>query len=139
MMKGQCFCGSVEFEVDGEPTVAGYCHCGDCAAWAGAPINAFSLFPLGSVTVTKGLENIGTYNKTEKSGRKFCMTCGGHLFTDHPGFGMVDVYHNVVPGMEHKPAVHVFYAMKSVAMKDGLPKFKDLPADFGGSGEVLPE
>ena len=91
------------------------------------------------MTVTKGLENIGTYNKTENSSRKFCMTCGGHLFTDHPSFEMVDVYHNVVPEMEHKPTVHVFYAMKSVAMKDSLPKFKDLPTDFGGSGEVLPE
>jgi len=24
-------------------------------------------------------------------------------------------------------------------MKDGLPKFKDFPSDFGGSGETLPE
>ncbi len=77
-------------------------------AWAGAPIKAFSLFPSGSVTVTKGLENIGTYNKTENSSRKLCMTCGGHLFTNHPSFEMVDVYHYVVSEMEHKPTVHVF-------------------------------
>jgi len=24
-------------------------------------------------------------------------------------------------------------------IKDGLPKFKDFPADFGGSGEMLKE
>ena len=24
-------------------------------------------------------------------------------------------------------------------MKDGLPKFKDFPSDFGGSGEIRPE
>jgi len=24
-------------------------------------------------------------------------------------------------------------------MKDGLPKFKDFPEEFGGSGETLPE
>jgi hypothetical protein len=26
-----------------------------------------------------------------------------------------------------------------VAVKDGLPKYKDLPAEFGGSGETLTE
>ncbi|MBC8239882.1 MAG: GFA family protein [Alphaproteobacteria bacterium] len=138
-MKGKCFCGAVEFEVSGDPAAAGYCHCDDCAAWAGAPINAFTLFPKGRVTVTKGDDNVGTYNKTENSYRKFCMTCGGHLFTDHPGMKMIDVYHNVVPGMGHEPALHVFYSMKSISMKDGLPKFKDMPADFGGSGDTLPD
>jgi hypothetical protein len=24
-------------------------------------------------------------------------------------------------------------------MRDGLPKFKDFPAEFGGSGETIPE
>ena len=28
---------------------------------------------------------------------------------------------------------------KTVSMKDGLPRFKDLLADYGGSGETLPE
>ena len=138
-MKGKCFCGAVEFEVNGDAAVQGYCHCDDCAEWAGAPINAFSLFPLGSVTVTRGEDNIGTYNKTDNSFRKFCKTCGGHLYSDHPPFNMVDVYHNVVPDMEHKPALHVFYGLKTVSVKDGLPKFKDMPSDFGGSGEMLEE
>ena len=32
-IKGSCFCGAVEFEVNGEPTVMIYCHCKDCQAW----------------------------------------------------------------------------------------------------------
>ena len=35
--------------------------------------------------------------------------------------------------------VHVFYGEKMIALKDGLPKFKDLPKEFGGSGDTLPE
>ena len=136
---GQCFCGAVEFEVSGEPAAVGYCHCVDCTTWAGAPINSFSLFPLGSVTVTKGKDKIGTFSKTENSARKFCQTCGGHLFSDHLGMGLVDVYANVVPGLKHEPTLHVYYATKSVSMTDGLPKFKDLPAEFGGSGDLLPD
>jgi len=26
-----------------------------------------------------------------------------------------------------------------LSMRDGLPKFKDFPAEFGGSGETIPE
>jgi hypothetical protein len=26
-----------------------------------------------------------------------------------------------------------------LAVRDGLPKFKDFPKDFGGSGDTLPE
>lgn len=137
--KGACFCGAVEFEVSGDPQVMGMCHCGDCTTWAGAPVSAFSLYTADSVKVTKGDDNIGTYAKTPGSQRKFCKTCGGHVFTDHPEMGMFDVYLNTVPGVAHKPTLHVFYGEKTVAIADGLPKFKDMPAEFGGSGDTLPE
>jgi hypothetical protein len=137
--KGSCFCGAVEFEVTGAPAVVGYCHCEDCQAWSAAPINAFSLWPPDSVRISKGEANLGTYNKTESSYRKFCLVCGGHLMTDHPGMKLVDVYANILQGFKHEPTLHVHYGNKTVSVKDGLPKFKDLPVDFGGSGETLPE
>jgi hypothetical protein len=136
---GSCFCGAVEFEVTGEPAVMGYCHCADCAKWAAAPINSFSLWSPDSVKVTKGEDNLGSFNKTENSFRKFCKICGGHVFSDHPAMSLVDVYPNVVPDFEHKPTVHVHYGSKTVSVKDGLPKFNDMPAEFGGSGETLPD
>lgn len=137
--KGTCFCGEIEFEVSGTPAVMGYCHCADCAGWAAAPINAFSLWPMGSARITKGEASVGTFSKSEASIRKFCKACGGHLMTDHPGMKLVDVYPNAVPDLTHVPEVHVHYANKTVSVKDGLPKFRDMPADFGGSGDMLPE
>ena len=137
--KGTCFCGEVEIEATGAPAVQGYCHCKDCQAWSAAPINAFSLWAPESVRVTKGEDFVGTYNKTENSYRKYCTKCGGHLMTDHPGMKLVDVYAVVLKGYKHEPALHVHYANKLVSVKDGLPKFKDMPGDFGGSGELLDE
>jgi hypothetical protein len=137
--KGTCFCGKVEFEATGAPAVTGYCHCDDCQHWSAAPINAFSLWPPDSVRITKGEGDVGTYNKTEGSYRKFCTTCGGHIMTDHPGMQLVDVYANLLQGFAHTPTLHVHYGNKMVSVKDGLPKFKDMPAEFGGSGETLPD
>ena len=137
--KGSCFCGSVEFEATGAPAKMGYCHCEDCASWSASPINAFTLWPPESVKVVRGEEHVGTFNKTENSCRKFCNKCGGHLMTDHPEMGLVDIYAAVLTGFPFEPVLHVHYKSKTVSVKDGLPKFKDLPEPLGGSGEMLPD
>ncbi len=135
--KASCFCGAVELEVTGKPVFAGYCHCRDCQAWSAAPINAFSLWKSDSVRITKGEADIGTFHKTENSYRKFCKVCGGHLMTDHPRMRLVDVYANLLQGFTHEPTLHANYRSKMVSVRDGLPKFQDLPAELGGSGETL--
>ncbi|WP_369810048.1 N-acetyltransferase [Bradyrhizobium sediminis] len=137
--KAGCFCGAVEIEVAGKPAFAGYCHCRDCQAWSAAPINAFSLWPSSSVRIVKGEADIGTFHKTENSYRKYCKVCGGHVMTEHPRMRLIDVYANLLQGFTHQPTLHANYGSKMVSVKDGLPKFKDLPAELGGSGETLPD
>jgi len=137
--KCSCFCGAVELTADGDPVLMGYCHCESCRHWSAGPVNAFTLWNPDSVKVTKGAENIGTYNITPKSFRKWCKTCGGHVYTEHPEMGMTDIYAAVIADLEFKPEVHVHYQETVLPIKDGLPKFKDLPKEAGGSGETMPE
>ena len=136
---GSCFCGAVRFTVTGEPAAMGYCHCESCRQWSAGPVNAFSLWKPEAVRVTQGADKIGTYNKTPRSARKFCKTCGGHLFTEHPHWNLTDVYAAVIPGFSFKPGVHVNYQESVLHIKDGLPKLKDLPKEMGGSGAGVPE
>ena len=74
--KGHCFCGTVEFTVHGEPAGMGYCHCESCRKWSAGPVNAFTLWKPDALDITQGADNIGTYNKTPHSYRKWCRTCG---------------------------------------------------------------
>ena len=136
---GKCFCGAVELTVTGEPVAMGYCHCNSCREWSAGPVNAFSLWPPEAVRITKGAENVGSYQKTEKSIRQWCKTCGGHLLTEHPLWGLTDVYTAVIPDLRFKAALHVNYESTVLPMRDGLPKQKDVPAEMGGSGVLLPE
>src|ERR1700741_2584549 len=105
--KGKCFCGTVEFTVSGEPEAMGYCHCESCRHWSAGPVNAFSLWKPSALKVTKGESNIGTSNKPAKSFRKWCKSCGGHISSDHPPMGLVDIYAAVIPGLKFKPALPV--------------------------------
>lgn len=136
---GACFCGAVEIEVTGAPEAMGYCHCRSCRSWSGGPVNAFSLWKPENVRVTSGEENLATYQKTELSQRQYCRKCGGHLMTNHPPLGLVDVFAATIPTLDFQPGVHVNYAETVLRMRDGLPKLKDFPAEFGGSGESVPE
>jgi hypothetical protein len=137
--KGSCFCGSVEFTVTGEPAAMGYCHCESCRKWSAGPVNAFTLWKPDAVRVTRGADKIGEYHKTDKSHRKWCKACGGHIFTEHPLWGVTDVYAASIPEFPFKPALHVNYQETKLRMKDGLPKMKDMPKEMGGSGITLPE
>ena len=136
---GRCFCGAVEVEVQGEPAGMGYCHCESCRSWSGGPVNAFSLWPPNAVSVKKGGENLATFAKNPSSERQYCSKCGGHLMTNHPGLGLVDVFAATIPTLNFQPGLHVNYQETVLRMKDGLPKMKDFPAEFGGSGETMPE
>lgn len=139
MFKGSCFCGAVQFTVSGAPVAQGFCHCASCRSWAAAPVNAFTLWAPESVRVTAGEDKIGTFHKTERSYRKFCTTCGGHLMTQHPHWNLMDVYAGTMPEFRHEPGVHVNYQETVLRLRDGLPKMRDLPAEMGGSGEAIAE
>jgi hypothetical protein len=136
---GECFCGAIRVEARGEPEAMGYCHCESCRQWSASPVNAFTLWKPANVCVIQGRQYLSHGRRSEKSDRQFCRQCGGHVMTWHPGFGLVDIFAAVVPGLEFKPAVHVNYAETVLRMKDGLPKLRDFPAELGGSGESMPE
>jgi hypothetical protein len=136
---GQCFCGAVHVEATGEPVAMGYCHCSSCRSWSAAPVNAFTLWKPEAVKITSGAQYVGTFEKTRTSQRQYCTTCGGHLMTNHPPFGLIDVYAATLPALRFSPGVHVNYAETVLPMRDGLPKLKDFPAELGGSGIAVPE
>ena len=137
--EGSCFCGAVQLTVSGEPAAMGFCHCESCRSWSASPVNAFTLWKPEAVRITRGADNIGAFHKTPKSNRKWCKTCGGHIFTEHPLWGVTDVYAATIPDFPYRPGVHVNYQETKLRIKDGLPKMKDMPKEMGGSGAVMAE
>jgi len=102
-------------------------------------VNAFSLWKPDAVSITSGAEHVATFQKTPLSQRQYCAKCGGHLMTAHPTLGLIDVFAATLPDLEFQPAVHVNYAETVLPMLDGLPKLRDFPSEFGGSGEIITE
>ncbi|HVI63801.1 MAG TPA: GFA family protein, partial [Bradyrhizobium sp.] len=96
-LTGKCFCGAVEIEASGSPEAMGYCHCRSCRSWSGGPVNAFSLWKPEAVRISSGADNVATFQKTSLSQRQYCKKCGGHLMTNHPPLGLIDVFAATLP------------------------------------------
>ena len=139
VLPGQLFFGAVEFTVTGAPDAMGYCHCTSCRQWSAGPVNAFTLWKPDAIQVTRDADNIDTYNKTPQSYHKWYKTFGGHLFTEHPCLGLTDVYAAVIPELAYTPGVHINYQDAVLHIRDGLPKLKNVPKEFGGSGINMTE
>lgn len=79
------------------------------------------------------------FQKTEVSKPQYRKKCGGHLMTNHPPLGLVDVFAATLPTLKFTPGVHINYSETALPMRDGVTKLKDVPKEFGGSGEVISE
>jgi hypothetical protein len=136
---GHCFCGAVELRVVGSPAAMGFCHCKSCREWSAGPVNAFTLWPPRALTITRGRAHLGSYEKSERSIRRWCTLCGGHVLTEHPRIGLTDVYAAMLPDLPFAAMLHVNYAETVLPIHDGLPKLRDFPQELGGSGTLVPE
>lgn len=123
---GACFCGDVRVEVSGPPAWQGFCHCESCRAWSGAP-------------VTAGDDLLRSYGRPGRIVRYHCSVCGGAVLSGWTGRPMADVLPAILEDFRFEPASHVNYAERMIDMKDGLPKFRDMPAGAGGSDEMMEE
>ncbi|WP_375428585.1 GFA family protein [uncultured Sphingomonas sp.] len=90
---GGCRCGSVRYQVEGDPVVGIACHCRDCQYVAGGAANLTWVFNRLGFAVTAGKPHI--YKATSKSGGSFfCAGCGVHMFSQpdtNPGLVAVKV------------------------------------------------
>lgn len=102
-------------------------------------MRGFTLWPQDAVKVTRGEDQLKGYNKTDFSDRRHCANCGGQVLIFHPSIGLTDVHSEMLPTLAFAPALHVNYQERTLAVRDGLPKLKDFPAELGGSGESVAE
>ena len=130
---GTCYCGEVRVRVEGEPIVAGYCHCNSCRKWHSAPINAWAAWRAEDVTI-EGETVQSTFNS--ESQRISCAKCGGNVANGKPTKGLMVVYPMtlVESDLGFEPTFHIFHEERVMDVADGLPKFVDAPKEAGFSG-----
>lgn len=83
---GGCLCGAVRYEIRARFLQSTLCHCEDCRKASGAPCVAWSFFPAGSLSWTKGQPKMLHHAERE---RCFCGDCGSPLTFFDPSISEV--------------------------------------------------
>jgi len=82
MITGGCLCGAIRFTVSEDPIVSRVCWCKVCQKIGAGGPTVGAAFKSAAVSVTGELRD---YESTADSGnkmhRRFCPTCGTHLFS----------------------------------------------------------
>lgn len=78
MVKGQCQCGAVSFEIEGALRAPSLCHCSQCRRLHGAP-GAYTSAPKSAYRI-HGEESLNWYRISPRSEQSFCKVCGSKLF-----------------------------------------------------------
>lgn len=114
MIKGECFCGTVKYQVDGELAHARCCHCSRCRkAFSGAGSAYAELADPGSFSWLSGGDNLQSYVSQEQWGLAFCRTCGTTICGTHKGqvHGVTLGTVNGDPGVQIE--AHIFVGSKA--------------------------
>jgi len=123
MVRGNCLCGAVSFEIMGEIPPANACHCSQCRKQSGHYWASIDI-PETSLKLTSA-DTLRWFQSSEKVRRGFCGTCGSFLFWDpatKPEIAVATGSLEAPTGV--RLAGHIFTANKGdyYEISDGLPQ-----------------
>jgi len=131
-LTGNCLCGQVNFEADGDIKMQGNCHCTDCQQISGSPFATLLFLKDEDVKITgdtKRFEHqVDSGNTLTKD---FCSNCGSQMFGGNVGRpGMTAIKAGVINEKEHiKPQFNVYVSSKApcTILDDTIPAFDKMP------------
>jgi hypothetical protein len=80
---GQCLCGAITYEFEGDPAIAGICHCKNCQRQAGSAFSTLCGVPKAAFKMN-GTPKVYQDSDTDSGGtveRYFCGECGSPIYS----------------------------------------------------------
>jgi hypothetical protein len=131
MIKGQCECGRVQYEVAGEITDFSHCHCSQCRRLHGAAFASFGAVARDRFRYAAGGSDVRTYASSETIDRVFCGICGSNILADFkPEPEVLYITMGTIDGQPTcPPAYHQFVGSKApwYDIGDSLPQHDAWP------------
>ncbi len=126
MLRGQCHCGRIRYEMPHEVLRHTLCHCSDCRRHAGAPMVGWAVVAADQVRITGAPK---TYKSSSHGRRLFCGNCGTNLFYVNEVIlpGLIDIQTGTLDEPSRlPPQMHVQIAERIAWMETAhtLPMFE---------------
>ncbi|MGZ6442469.1 MAG: GFA family protein [Pseudobdellovibrionaceae bacterium] len=121
-MNGQCFCGDIKYQINGEILYGEACHCRICQQLSGGPFQIWLKCNAESLIVQGTVKN---YHSSENVIRQSCGNCGSHLFFKY--LDRTDQIYITATSLDNpnsvKPNMHIWIQRKLswLHLNDGIP------------------
>lgn len=124
MLRGQCHCGAISYEMPEETAHCTLCHCTDCRRCAGAPAVAWGLVAEDAIRIEGDPRS---YRSSEHGERLFCGTCGAGLFYRNAQIfpGMIDVQTATLDDPGAVPVQAQIQTAERIGWMEGLDALPD--------------
>lgn len=76
---GECFCGSVKYEINGSLKDARSCHCSRCRKAFSSQASSYALVEHDEFKWLQGANLLTSYQSQQGFGLQFCSKCGSTL------------------------------------------------------------
>jgi hypothetical protein len=130
MLKGHCFCGAVQIEVEDAFEYAAYCHCSRCRRRTGSAFTAFGGIATEKLRVTVGADQLALINESAEGYYCLCRQCLSPLFALTRQRKYVHVQLGVLSDApSRRPDHHIQVASKAPwhDITDDLPQYAEFP------------
>lgn len=129
MLRGQCHCGRIRYEMPEKVIHHALCHCSDCRRHAGAPMVGWAMVATDQVRI---VGTPRTYESSEHGRRLFCGDCGTGLFYRNEKIlpGLIDIQTGTLDDPNLLPAQAQVQTAERIAWMEtinDLPRFKRYP------------
>ena len=84
-LSGRCYCGDIQYEINGELQASFQCHCRECQYITGGNANTVMVFSEDDFQFTKGKPSVFARKDLETPVKRFfCDKCGTAIGTRNP-------------------------------------------------------
>lgn len=131
VITGECFCGSIQYQVDGSLRDARSCHCSRCRKAFSSQASAYALVEPKEFRWLAGEGMLTSYVGEHGFGLQFCRQCGSTL---------CGVFNGAVHGLtlgcvngdpEIEIGHHIFVGSKAKweVMPEGITQYEEAPPE----------
>jgi hypothetical protein len=129
ILKGQCLCGAVRYEVEDQFRYSLNCHCSNCRRTTGSAFKPFAGIERERQTISDGAERLLIFGE-DTGHNAHCGSCGSLLYSLVRDATFVHVtLGTLVDCPSIRPTAHIFVGSKApwYTITDDLPQYQELP------------
>ncbi|WP_101758180.1 GFA family protein [Oceanicoccus sp. KOV_DT_Chl] len=82
---GECFCGSIKYQLEGSLKDARSCHCSRCRKAFSSQASSYALVDAAGFCWLQGADLLTSYQSQPDFGLQFCSRCGSTLCGTYKG------------------------------------------------------